>query len=44
MKNFQKFELQNTDFIYGGDLRPTGLGGADLYDTETGRWIYLCQD
>ncbi len=40
MKNFQRFELQNADFIYGGDLIITGYGD-DLYDTEREKVIII---
>lgn len=45
MKSFEKFEIENLDMIFGGDLQKTewsgnGESGTDLYDTEKNRVIY----
>lgn len=49
MENFENFEIQNPDFIFGGDVSNTtwadgsGNRGFDKYDSDTDRVIYLEQ-
>lgn len=47
MENFASFEMENQDFIFGGDLTDTtwvdgsGHRGMDKYDSDLDRVIYL---
>ena len=46
MKNFENFEIENQEMIFGGELKPTtysnegGGGGDDMWDTERRRMAY----
>lgn len=42
MENFKNYELESSEMILGGDLQNTYVGrNGDLYDTETGRYIFF---
>ena len=46
MANFQNFELNNSELIFGGDIQSTewsgsdGSSGTDYLDTDRGRIVY----
>lgn len=47
MEQFEKFEIENQEMIFGGDHREctyttsSGATGEDIYDTETKNIIYF---
>lgn len=42
MKSFEQFQLENQEFVFGGELYPTYIGeNGDFYDSDTGRFIIL---
>lgn len=50
MENFNEFELQNQEMIFGGEHQNTryttdgGTSGKDLYDTEAHTIVYFEPD
>ncbi len=44
MENFQNFELNNSEIIFGGEFQPTYVGlHGDIYDTATGRYVFFLE-
>lgn len=42
MERFKQFELENPEFIFGGEFFPTFIGeGGDFYDSERGVFVII---